>query len=104
MPKFPLPAQVAVGADAAKVSVAPFVNVIVALVNVCVPVPVQVEQMVDAFSGPLNVTVAVSPEPTCPLPLVRATAVGAVCVGVAKVKTALVWVAPCVACAKYVVL
>ena len=56
---------------------------IVALVNVWVPVPVDVEQMVDGVSGPLKVTVAVSLETTCPPPAVRTTAVGAVCVGVA---------------------
>ena len=57
------------------------VKVMVALASVLVPVPVQDEQTVDAWSASLKVIVAVSPLVTFPdvppLPLVRATAVGA---------------------------
>ena len=100
VPKFPLPVQVA--EVAVKVSLLPpLVKVIVALVTVCVPVLVHAEQIVVALSCALKVTVAVSFGSTSfavPPPFARATAVGAVCVGVVKVKTGLVWV-PCVACA-----
>ena len=70
----------------------PFAKVIVALVRVCVvPLFVQVEQSHVAFSSAVKVIEAVSPELTCPLPLARVMAVGAVCTGVEKMKTALVF-------------
>ncbi len=74
----------------------PFAKVIVALVRVCVvPVFVQVEQMRRRVQLPAEGDRGgVARADLAVLPLARATAVGAVCTGVAKMKTALVCAVP----------